>query len=54
MYGTDYRQQILNSLQKTIPEQTLDATQNASNTLMVGVTTVRDVGSSDFIDIDFK
>ena len=54
MYGTDYRQSALDGLQKTIPEQTLLATENLKKTLMVGVTTTRDVGSSDFMDVGLR
>jgi imidazolonepropionase-like amidohydrolase len=54
MYTTDYKQAALNTLQKSIPEQTLDATANAKVTLMAGFTTVRDVGSSDFMDVGLR
>ena len=53
-YSSDYRQQILDGEQKTIPEQTLDATENLRKTLLAGFTTVRDVGSSDFIDVGLR
>ena len=48
MYSEDYKQRELDDLQKPIAEQAIDATANARVTLMAGVTTVRDVGSSDF------
>ena len=51
MYSNDYRQSALDGLQETIPEQTLLATENLKKTLMVGVTTTRDVGSHDFMDV---
>jgi imidazolonepropionase-like amidohydrolase len=54
MYTTDYKQAALNELQKTIPEQTLDATANAKVTLMAGFTTVRDVGSAHFMDVGLR
>jgi imidazolonepropionase-like amidohydrolase len=54
MYSDDYKQEELNLLQKTIPERALDATANARVTLMVGVTTVRDVGSSDYLDVGLR
>src|SRR6202166_812752 len=54
MYTTDYKQAALDSLQKTIPEQTLDSIANAKVTLMAGFTTVRDVGSHDFIDVGLR
>jgi imidazolonepropionase-like amidohydrolase len=53
-FTRDYRQAELDQLQKTIPERTLDATPNARKTLMAGVTTVRDVGAGDFIDVGLR
>ncbi len=54
MNTTDYKQAALDSLQKTIPEQTLDSISNAKVTLMAGFTTVRDVGSRNFIDVGLR
>ena len=54
MYNADYRQGLLDSLQQTIPEQTLRATDNLKKTLMAGITTARDVGSSDFMDVGLR
>src|SRR5271167_901336 len=54
MYSEDYKQSALNYLQKTIAEQALDASANARVTLMAGITTVRDVGSSDFVDVGLR
>ena len=53
-YGTDYREETLNDLQQTIPEKTLRATENVRKTLMAGITTTRDVGSSDFMDVGLR
>jgi len=53
-YQADYRQGIVENAQKTIAERTLDATENLRKTLMAGFTTVRDVGSSDFIDVGLR
>ena len=53
-YNADYRRGLLDSLQQSIPEQTLRATDNLKKTLMAGVTTVRDVGSSDQIDVGLR
>lgn len=50
----DAKQDRLDEYTKTIPEKTLDAATNARKTLMAGFTTVRDVGSSDFIDIGLR
>jgi imidazolonepropionase-like amidohydrolase len=54
MYNADYRRGLLDSLQQGIPEQTLLATENLKKTLMAGVTTARDVGSSDQIDVGLR
>jgi imidazolonepropionase-like amidohydrolase len=54
MYTTDYKQSALDGLQKTIAEQTLDSIANAKVTLLAGFTTVRDVGSHDFIDVGLR
>ncbi|HTQ60053.1 MAG TPA: amidohydrolase family protein [Candidatus Solibacter sp.] len=54
MYSEDYKQRELDDLQKPIAEQAIDATANARVTLMAGVTTVRDVGSSDFLDVGLR
>ena len=54
MYSEDYKQNELDTLQKTIPERAIDATANARVTLMAGITTVRDVGSSDFLDVGLR
>jgi imidazolonepropionase-like amidohydrolase len=54
MYSDDYNKSELNKLQKTIPEQALNASVNARVTLMAGFTTVRDVGSADYIDVGLR
>jgi imidazolonepropionase-like amidohydrolase len=53
-YANDYRQEELDRLQKNIPEQTLIATEILKKTLLVGITTARDVGSGDFIDVGLR
>ena len=45
---------VLGGLQKTIAERTLMATVNLKKTLMAGITTARDVGSTDFIDVGLR
>ena len=50
----DYRTEALDRMQKTVPEQTLIATVNLKKTLMAGITTARDVGSYDFIDVGLR
>jgi imidazolonepropionase-like amidohydrolase len=50
----DWKQDQLDSLKKPIPEQAIDATEYARRTLMAGFTTVRDLGSSDLIDVGLR
>jgi imidazolonepropionase-like amidohydrolase len=50
----DWKQDQLDSLKKPIPEQAIIATAYARRTLMAGFTTVRDVGSSDLIDVGLR
>lgn len=54
LYSDDYNKAQLESLQKTISERALDAAVNARITLMAGFTTVRDVGSADYIDVGLR
>jgi imidazolonepropionase-like amidohydrolase len=54
MNNDDFKQNQLDGLQKTIAERALDAGANARVTLMGGITTVRDVGSSDYIDVGLR
>src|SRR3984893_11597417 len=49
----DWKQDTLDELQKTVAERALDSTVNARKTLTAGFTTVRDVGSSDYLDVGF-
>src|SRR5882762_8485787 len=44
MYSDDWKQNLIDGLQKTVAERALDASANARVTLMAGFTTVRDVG----------
>jgi imidazolonepropionase-like amidohydrolase len=53
-YERDYRVSELDTLKKTIPERTLDAVDIVRRTLMAGFTTVRDVGSADYIDVGLR
>lgn len=54
MYREDYSRAALDELQKPIPEMALDASVNARVTLMAGITTVRDVGSRDYLDAGLR
>jgi imidazolonepropionase-like amidohydrolase len=53
-FNPDYNGQTLLSLQRPISEQAIRATLNARKTVMAGFTTVRDLGSSNFIDIGLR
>jgi imidazolonepropionase-like amidohydrolase len=50
----DWKQDQLDFLKKPIPELAIDATEYARRTLLAGFTTVRDVGSTDLIDIGLR
>ena len=50
----DWKQDELDALKKTVSERTLDTLEYARKTLMTGFTTVRDLGSSDLIDIGLR
>jgi imidazolonepropionase-like amidohydrolase len=53
-FNPDYNGSRLQALSRTVGEQALIASVNARKTLMAGFTTVRDVGSSDFIDVGLR
>jgi imidazolonepropionase-like amidohydrolase len=53
-FELDYRKQEMDNLKKTIPEKALDSSVNARVTLMAGFTTVRDVGSGDYLDVGLR
>jgi len=53
-YREDYTKALLDDLQKPIPEMAIDATVNARITLMAGFTTVRDVGSENYLDVGLR
>jgi len=50
----NWQQDQLDAIQKTVAEQALLSTQYVKKTLMAGFTTVRDVGSSDFMDVGLR
>jgi len=54
MYSEDYARAALDGLRKPIPEMALDASVNARTTLLAGFTTVRDVGSRDYLDAGLR
>jgi len=53
-YQSDYRQGEMDLLKKTVAERALDSSVNARVTLMAGFTTVRDLGSEDYIDVGLR
>ena len=53
-FDPDYNGAWLLGLQRPVPEKAIRATANARKTLMAGFTTVRDLGSSDFIDVGLR
>lgn len=53
-YIEDWKQSTLDGLQKTAAEQALESAVIARTTLMAGFTTVRNVGSGDYIDIGLR
>ncbi len=54
MYRENYSRAMLEVLQKPIAEMALEASVNARVTLMAGFTTVRDVGSRDYLDAGLR
>jgi imidazolonepropionase-like amidohydrolase len=50
----DWKQGVLDSVQKPIPEQALESAVHARKALMAGFTTCRDVGSSDLLDVGLR
>jgi imidazolonepropionase-like amidohydrolase len=53
-FDPDYNGAVLRGLQRPVAEQAIRATVNARKTLQAGFTTVRDVGSGDFIDVGLR
>src|SRR5581483_5666446 len=53
-FDPDYEGARLRGMSRTVAEQAIRATVNARKTLMAGFTTVRDVGSSDFLDVGLR
>ncbi len=53
-HSDDFKQAELNILKRTVAERALNASVNARVTLMAGFTTVRDVGSSEYIDVGLR
>lgn len=54
MYSDDWKQSFIDGFRKPVPELALDATENLRVTLLAGFTTVRDVGSTDLLDVSLR
>ena len=54
LYSDNYTQGTVDGLRQSIPEQALRASENLRKTLMSGITTARDLGSNDFIDVGLR
>jgi imidazolonepropionase-like amidohydrolase len=54
MYREDYDRAALDALREPIPQVAIETTSNARVTLMAGITTVRDVGSGEFLDVGLR
>jgi imidazolonepropionase-like amidohydrolase len=52
--GPDWRKDVIDGFQRSIPELTLDTLPWARTTLMAGFTTVRNLGAEDFIDVGLR
>jgi len=52
--SNDWNADMVAGFRRTIPEQTLRAAEFARRTVMAGVTSVRDVGSGDYIDVGLR
>ncbi len=53
-YNADWNAATVDGLRKTVAEQALDAAEEARKTLIAGFTTIRDVGSSDYLDVGLR
>jgi imidazolonepropionase-like amidohydrolase len=53
-FNPDYNGARLLGLERPVSEKAIRATVNARKTLLAGFTTVRDLGSSDFIDVGLR
>jgi imidazolonepropionase-like amidohydrolase len=50
----NWYEETVNDLRRSVPEKAIRATEYARRTLQAGFTTVRDVGSSDYIDVALR
>lgn len=52
--GENWYQDTVNDLRRVVPEKAIRATEYARKTLMAGFTTVRDVGSEEYLDVGLR
>lgn len=52
--GDDWYRDAVEGMRRGVPEQAIRATELARRTLMAGVTTVRNLGASDFLDVGLR
>ncbi|HSF41322.1 MAG TPA: amidohydrolase family protein, partial [Thermoanaerobaculia bacterium] len=50
----NWLQGTMDNLRRTLPEMSIRATAHAQKTLLAGFTTVRDVGSGDWVDVGLR
>jgi len=52
--SSDWNQDIVDDFRRGVPEESIRAARYAERTLMAGFTTVRNVGSGDFVDVGVR
>jgi imidazolonepropionase-like amidohydrolase len=52
--GENWYKDVVEGLRRGVPEQAIRATEYAKRTLMAGVTTVRNVGAGEFVDVGLR
>ncbi len=52
--GDNWAEDTIANLRRTVPEQAIRATANVRKTLLAGFTTVRDVGSGEYVDVGLR
>jgi imidazolonepropionase-like amidohydrolase len=53
-FGENWYQDQVDNLRRVLPEKAIRAAEHARRTLAAGFTTVRDVGSSDYLDVGLR
>jgi imidazolonepropionase-like amidohydrolase len=52
--GDNWYKDVVDGMRRGVPEQAIRATELARRTLLAGVTTVRNVGAGDFVDVGLR